>query len=87
MRTENISNGTIMLASKITLYLKWNVYADWFCCQFMEKVYYGSMKKMVNYLHAGLASPLPASLLLSYNSVEVAAYKWSNAVVNQACVL
>jgi len=43
MRTENISNGTIMLAPKITLYLKWNVYTDWFCCRFMEKVYYGSV--------------------------------------------
>lgn len=76
-----------MLAPKITLCLKWNVYTDWFCCQFMEKVYYGSMKKMVNYPHAGLASSLPYFFYTSVSLLKSAVYKWCNATVNKAYIL
>lgn len=53
----------------------------------MEKVYYGSMKKMVNYLHTGLASPLPCFFYTHVILLKSAVHKWCNAVVNQAYIL
>lgn len=53
----------------------------------MEEVYYGSMKKMVNYLHTGLASPLPYFFYTRATLLKSTVYEWCNAVVNQAYIL